>query len=303
MAMTRNSIVNQLVPGLNTIVGRSYDAYPLQWKGLFQEEKTQRAYEEELMVAGLQDASVKPEGAPINYDEGSEAWVAKYRPKVYALGFRITKEAVDDNLYERDAKFLAQELGAAQRNTQEIVAANIFNNAFNSNFKGGDQKELCATDHPLARGGTYRNELETAADLSEASLEQMFIDIQTQIKTESGRKAMVMPKKLVIPPQLQFTATRILKSELRVSTADNDINALKAMSTYGDPTVNQFLTDPAAFFIITTQTNGLKYFERHGLEKSMTEDFDTGDHKYKTIFRYTFGWTDPRGVFGSPGAA
>lgn len=303
MAITRNDIVEQLVPGLNTIVGTSYDMYPPQWKGCFTEETTERAFEEELMRSGLQDASKKGEGAPINYDEGKEGWVARYRPEVYALGFRITKEAIDDNLYEKDAKFMSQELGSSLRNTKEINAANIFNRAFNSAFKGGDLKELCATDHPLTRGGTFSNELETAADLSEAALEQMFIDIQTQFVTESGRKAMVLPKKMVIPPQLQFEAARILKSELRVSSADNDINALRAAGHYGEPIVNQYLTDPDAYFVITNVPHGLKYFERHGLEKDMTQDFDTGDYKYKAMERYTFGWTDPRGIFGSPGAA
>jgi hypothetical protein len=246
---------------------------------------------------------VKSEGAGVQFDDAQESYTARYTHETIAMAFAITEEAIEDNLYDRLAGRYTRALARSMANTKQVKAANVLNNAFNSSFTGGDGKELCATDHPLTTGGTFRNELSTAADLSETSIEQSLIDIAAFVD-ERGLKVSLQGVKLIIPKELQFTAERILKSPQRVGTSDNDINAMASMGMIPQGyRVNHYLTDTDAFFIMTDAPNGLKQFVRAPIKTAMEGDFDTGNVRFKARERYSFGFSDPRGIFGSPGAA
>jgi hypothetical protein len=302
MAISRAQLVKELEPGLNALFGLEYARYENQHTEIFSTETSDRAFEEEVMLSGFGSAPVKNEGAAVEFDDAVESFTARYTHETIALAFAITEEAIEDNLYDRLAARYTRALARSMANTKQVKAAAVLNNAFSSSFPGGDGKELCATDHPLVSGGTFSNELSTAADLSETSLEQSLIDIQAFVD-ERGLKIALQGRKLIIPKELQFTAERILKSPLRVSTADNDINALKNMGMIPEGyRINNFLTDSDAFFIMTDAPNGLKHFVRAPLRTAIEGDFDTGNTRFKARERYSFGFSDPRGVFGSPGA-
>jgi phage major head subunit gpT-like protein len=255
------------------------------------------------MLTGFSGAEVKQEGAPVVFDQASEAYTSRYTHETIALAFAITEEAIEDNLYDRLASRYTRALARSMANTKQVKAAAVLNNAFNSAFTGGDGKELIATDHPLANGGTFSNELATAADLNETSLEQSLIDIAAFVD-ERGLRIAIQGRKLIIPKELQFTAERLMKTPLRVGTADNDINAIKNMGMIPEGyRVNHFLTDTDAYFIMTDAPNGLKHFVRSPIKTAIEGDFDTGNVRFKARERYVFGFSDPRGIFGSPGAA
>jgi hypothetical protein len=302
MAITRSQLLKELEPGLNALFGMEYDRYDNEHAEIFETETSDRAFEEEVMLAGFGQAPVKGEGAAVSYDSANEAYTARYTHETIALAFAITEEAVEDNLYDRLSSRYTRALARSMANTKQVKAAAVLNNAFDSNFPIGDGKELCATDHPTVGGGNFRNELSTPADLNETSLEQALIDIAAFID-ERGLKIALQGRKLIIPPQLQFVAERLMASNLRPSTADNDINALRNMGMLPDGyVVNHFLTDPDAFFIKTDAPNGFKHFVRSPIKTSMEGDFETGNVRYKARERYSFGVSDPRCVFGSPGA-
>ena len=301
MAISRNQLVKELEPGLNALFGLEYNRYENQHAEIFTTETSDRAFEEEVMLSGFANASVKPEGSAVTFDNAQETYTSRYQHETVALAFSITEEAIEDNLYDRLSSRYTKALARSMANTKQVKAANVLNRAFNSSFAGGDGKELCATDHPTIFG-TVKNELSTAADLSETSLEQALIDINA-FTDERGLKVAARGVKMIIPSDLQFTAERIMNSANRVGTADNDINALKSMGMIPQGySVNNYLTDSDAFFIITDVPNGLKYFERSPIKTSMEGDFDTGNVRYKARERYSFGFSDFRGIFGSPGA-
>ena len=291
----------ELEPGLNALFGLEYDRYENQHTEIFDTENSDRAFEEEVMLGGFANAAVKPEGQGVTYEDAQETFTARYTHETVALAFSLTEEAVEDNLYDKISTRYTKALARSMANTKQIKAANILNNAFNASFAGGDGKELCATDHP-ALSGNQKNELSTAADLNETSLEQMLIDI-ADMKDERGLKIALRGMKMIIPVQLQFVAERLMKSDGRVGTADNDINALKNMGMVPQGyVVNNFLTDTDAFFIKTDSPNGLKHFVRAPIRTAMEGDFDTGNVRYKARERYSFGFSDWRGIFASPGA-
>ena len=301
MAISRNQLVKELEPGLNALFGLEYNRYENQHAEIFTTETSDRAFEEEVMLSGFANASVKPEGSAVTFDNAQETYTSRYQHETVALAFAITEEAIEDNLYDRLSSRYTKALAPSMANTKQVKAANVLNRAFNSSFTGGDGKELCATDHPTIFG-TVKNELSTAADLSETSIEQALIDINA-FTDERGLKIAARGMKLIIPSDLQFTAQRIMNSDNRVGTADNDINAIKSMGMIPQGyVVNNYLTDTDAFFIITDVPNGLKYFERSPIKTSMEGDFDTGNVRYKARERYSFGFSDFRGIFGSPGA-
>ena len=301
MAISRAQLVKELEPGLNALFGLEYNRYENQHAEIFTTETSDRAFEEEVMLSGFANASVKPEGSAVTFDNAQETYTARYQHETVALAFAITEEAIEDNLYDRLSSRYTKALARSMANTKQVKAANVLNRAFNSSFTGGDGKELCATDHPTIFG-TVKNELSTAADLSETSIEQALIDINA-FTDERGLKIAARGMKLIIPSDLQFTAQRIMNSDNRVGTADNDINAIKSMGMIPQGyVVNNYLTDTDAFFIITDVPNGLKYFERSPIKTSMEGDFDTGNVRYKARERYSFGFSDFRGIFGSPGA-
>jgi hypothetical protein len=280
-----------------------YDQYDREHEMIFSMESSDRAFEEEVMLSGFGAAPTKGEGSAVGYDDAQEAYTARYTMETIALAFSITEEAIEDNLYDRLASRYTRALARSMSQTKQVKAAAVLNNAFDSAYTGGDGIELCATDHPLVSGSTFRNELTTAADLNETSLEQSLIDISSFVD-ERGLKVAVRGMKLVIPKELQFTADRLLESTLRTGTADNDINAVRNMGMLPEGyDVNHFLIDTDAFFIITNAPNGMKGFNRAAVKTSMEGDFDTGNVRYKARERYAFGWSDPRGIFGSPGAA
>ena len=294
-------LVKELEPGLNALFGLEYDRYENQHTEIFDTENSDRAFEEEVMLGGFANAAVKPEGQGIVYEDAQETFTARYTHETVALAFSLTEEAVEDNLYDKISTRYTKALARSMANTKQIKAANILNNAFNASFAGGDGKELCATDHPTL-SGDQKNELSTAADLNETSLEQMLIDI-ADMKDERGLKIALQGMKMIIPVQLQFVAERLMKSDGRVGTADNDINALKNMGMVPQGyVVNNFLTDTDAFFIKTDSPNGLKHFVRAPIRTAMEGDFDTGNVRYKARERYSFGFSDWRGIFASPGA-
>jgi len=301
MAISRQQLAKELEPGLNALFGLEYKNYENQHAEIFDSESSDRAFEEEVMLGGFAQAAVKPEGSGVSYDQANESFTARYSHETIALAFSITEEAVEDNLYDSIAKRYTKALARSMANTKQIKAANVLNNGFDT-ANGGDGKALMADDHPTISGATQKNELTTSADLSETSLEQAMIDI-AGFKDERGLKIAARGLKMIIPSALQFTAERILKSNQRVGTADNDINALssKGMLPQGY-VVNNFLTDDDAFFIKTDVPNGLKHFTRAAIKTAMEGDFDTGNMRYKARERYSFGFSDWRGIFGSPGA-
>jgi hypothetical protein len=302
MAISRSQLVKELEPGLNALFGLEYSRYENEHAEIFITETSDRAFEEEVMLTGFDSAEVKQEGAPVVFDQANEAYTSRYTHETIALAFAITEEAIEDNLYDRLASRYTRALARSMANTKQVKAAAVLNNGFNSSFTGGDGKELLATDHPLANGGTFSNELATAADLNETSLEQSLIDIASFVD-ERGLKIAIQGRKLIIPKELQFTAERLLKTPLRTSTSDNDINAIKNMGMIPEGyRVNHFLTDTDAFFIITDAPNGLKHFVRSPIKTAIEGDFDTGNVRFKARERYVFGFSDPRGIFGSPGA-
>ena len=302
MAISRSQPVKELEPGLNALFGLEYGRYDAEHTEIFETETSDRAFEEEVMLSGFGNARVKSEGGSIIYDNATETFTARYTHETIALGFAITEEAVEDNLYDRISARYTKALARSMANTKQVKAANVLNNAFDPNFTGGDGKELCATDHPLV-AGTLSNELATAADLNETSLEQALIDIAA-FTDERGLLISTQGRKLIIPSELQFVADRLMASANRVGTADNDINALRNMGMIPEGyTVNHYLVDNDAFFIKTDIPNGFKLFQRSPIRTSMEGDFDTGNVRYKARERYSFGFSDPRCVFGSPGAA
>ena len=302
MAISRSQLAKELEPGLNALFGLEYDKYDKEHLDIFDVESSDRAFEEEVMLAGFGNAETKPEGSGVNYDTAQEAWTARYNHETIALAFAITEEAVEDNLYDKLAGRYTKALARSMNNAKQIKGANVLNRGFNSSYTGGDGKELLATDHPTVTGGDFKNELTTAADLNETSLEQALVDLADMID-ERGLKVAVKATKMLIPSELVFVAERLLQSQLRTGTADNDINAVRSSGMVpGGYVVNHYLTDSDAWFLKTDAPNGLKVFERSPLKTSMEGDFDTGNVRYKARERYSFGWSDPRGIFGSPGA-
>ena len=302
MAIARSQLLKELEPGLNALFGLEYDRYDNEHAEIFETESSDRAFEEEVMLSGFGAAPVKGEGQAVSFDISNEAYTARYTHETIALAFAITEEAVEDNLYDRLSSRYTRALARSMANTKQVKAAAILNNAFDSTVTYGDGKELCATDHPTVGGGNFRNELTTAADLNETSLEQSLIDIAAFID-ERGLKIALQGRKLIIPSALQFVAERLMATNLRPATADNDINAIRSMGMLPEGyVVNHFLTDTDAVFIKTAAPNGFKHFERSPIKTSMEGDFDTGNVRYKARERYSFGVSDPRCVFGSPGA-
>jgi hypothetical protein len=301
MAISRQQLVKELEPGLNALFGLEYKRYENEHAEIFDTENSDRAFEEEVMLSGFANASVKPEGSGVSYDNAQETYTARYTHETVALAFAITEEAIEDNLYDRLASRYTKALARSMANTKQVKAANVLNNAFNTNFLGGDGVELCSAVHPTI-AGTYSNELGTSADLNETSLEQSLIDIAA-FTDERGLKVAARGMKLIIPSELQFTAERLMKSSGRVGTADNDVNAIASMGMIPQGyVVNHYLTDTDAFFIKTDVPNGMKMFVRSPIKTSMEGDFDTGNVRYKARERYSFGFSDARGIFGSPGA-
>ena len=303
MPITTGSLTKALWPGVNAWYGETYNEWPVEYTDLFAEASSSKAFEEDVGVSGFGLAVEKSEGFGVSYDDARQSFITRYINRTYCLGFQITEEAVEDNQYNlavlgrKDAKALA----FSMRQTKEILGANVYNRAFNSSYVFGDGKELCATDHPKYAGGTFANELAVAADLSEASLEQALIDI-AGFTNDRGLKIAVLAQSLIIPKEFQFEAYRILKSELQSNSANNDINAIRAMGLFpGGVKVNHYLTDSDAWFIRTNCPEGMKYFNRLDNSFKPDNDFSTGNALFKARFRCSFGNTDPRGVFGSPG--
>ena len=302
MAINRAQLVKELVPGLHALFGLEYDSYENQHEEIFDTESSERAFEEEVMLSGFGEAPIKGEGAAVVYDTAQESFTSRYTHETIALAFALTEEAIEDNLYDTLSSRYTRALARSMNTTKQVKAANVLNNAFNSSFPGGDGKELCATDHPTVGNIDLRNELSTASDLNDTSLEQSLIDI-ADFKDERGLKINAQATKLIIPPALQFVADRLMESPGRVQTSDNDINAIRNMGMVPQGyVVNNYLTDTDAFFIKTDVPNGLKHFIRTPVQTSMEGDFETGNVRYKARERYSFGFSDWRGIFGSPGA-
>ena len=302
MAISRAQLLKELLPGLNALFGLEYAKYGEEHKEIFESESSDRSFEEETKLSGFSAAPVKDEGSAIEYDNAQEAFPARYNHETIAMGFSITEEAIEDNLYDSLSSRYTKALARAMAYTKQVKAASILNNAFDSGTTYGDGVELCSTAHPLVSGGTNSNEPSTAADLNETSLEAAIIQIAGWTD-ERGLLIAAKPKKLIIPADLQFVATRLLQSEGRVGTADNDLNAIRSMSAVPDGwSVNHYLTDTDAWFMLTDVPNGLKHFTRSAMATSMDADFDTGNSRYKARERYSFGVSDPLGIFGSPGA-
>jgi len=301
MAISRAQLVKELEPGLNALFGLEYKNYANEHSQVFDTENSDRAFEEEVMLSGFANAGVKPEGSAVNYDAAQETFTARYTHETLALAFSITEEAIEDNLYDRLASRYTKALARSMANAKQVKAANVLNRAFNSSYTGGDGLELCSTAHVIV-SGTEQNELSTAADLNETSLEQAMIDIAA-LTDERGLKIAAQGRKMIVPAALQFTAERLLKSVGRTGTADNDISAVVSMNVIPQGyVVNHYLTDTDAWFIKTDVPNGLKHFVRAPIKTAMEGEFDTGNVRYKARERYSFGWSDWRGVFGSPGA-
>ena len=302
MAISRAQLLKELLPGLNALFGLEYQKYGEEHAEIFETESSDRSFEEETKLSGFGAAPVKNEGAAIAYDNAQEAWTARYNHETISMGFSITEEAIEDNLYDSLSSRYTKALARAMAYTKQVKAAAILNNAFNSSYTYGDGKELCATNHPLVSGGTNSNEPAVSADLNETSLEAAIIQIAGWTD-ERGLLVAAKPRKLVVPPDLQFVADRLLETEGRVGTADNDINAIRNMGAIPQGyTVNHYLTDTDAWFLLTDVPNGLKHFVRTPMSTSMDADFDTGNSRYKARERYSFGVSDPLGIFGSPGA-
>ena len=298
MAISRAQLVKELEPGLNALFGLEYKQYANEHSEIFDTETSDRAFEEEVMLSGFGNAAVKPEGQGIQFDDAQETFTARYTNETIALAFAITEEAIEDNLYDRLASRYTKALARSMANTKQVKGAGVLNNGFNAAFAGGDGVALFSGVHPTL-AGTFSNMLTTAADLNETSLEQSLIDIAA-MTDERGLLIAARGVKLVIPSALQFTADRLMKSEGRTGTADNDINAIKNMGMVSQGyTVNHYLTNARRWFIKTDVPNGLKHFNRSPIKTTMEGDFDTGNVRYKARERYVFGFSDPRGAFGS----
>jgi len=310
MAISRSQLLKELLPGLNALFGMEYQKYGEEHKEIFETETSERSFEEETKLSGFGAAPVKAEGASIAYDNAQEAFTARYTHETVAMGFSVTEEAVEDNLYDSLSARYTKALARAMAYTKQVKAASVLNNGFSGSYLGGDGVSLFGTNsassvvnHPLVSGGTNANRPAVGADLNETSLEAAVIGIAAWTD-ERGLLIAAKPRKLIVPPALMFTAKRILDTELRVATADNDLNALRAMGSIPEGyTVNHFLTDTNAWFLMTDVPNGMKHFERTKMATSMDGDFDTGNVRYKARERYSFGWSDPLGVFGSPGSS
>lgn len=303
MAISRAQLLKELLPGLNALFGLEYARYGEEHKEIYEVESSERSFEEETKLAGFGAAPVKNEGQGIAYDNAQEAWTARYNHETIALGFSITEEAVEDNLYDSLSSRYTKALARAMAYTKQVKGAAILNNAFSGSYLYGDGVSLCSTAHPLVNGATNSNRPTTGVDLNETSLENAVIQIAAWTD-EKGLLIAAKPKKLVIPPALMFVATRLLETTQRVGTADNDINALKSNGSIpGGYTVNHFLTDTNAWFLLTDVPNGLKHFVRTSLDTKMDGDFDTGNVRYKARERYSFGVSDPMGLYGSPGSS
>jgi hypothetical protein len=302
MAISRAQLAKELEPGLNALFGLEYARYDDEAREVYETESSERAFEEEVMLSGFGAAPVKSEGTAVSFDDAGEAYTARYTHETIALAFSITEEAIEDNLYDRLASRYTKALARSMANTKQVKGAATLNNAFDSTFTGGDGIELCATDHPLVSGNTLRNEPSTASDLNETSLENALIDIAAFVD-ERGLKVSVRGLKLIVPPALQFVSDRLLESTLRPATADNDINASRNMGMLPQGyVVNHYLTDTDAWFIKTDAPRGFLHFERMPMSTKMEGDFDTGNVRFKARERYSYGYSDPRCVFGSPGA-
>jgi len=303
MAISRAQMLKELLPGLNALFGLEYSRYGEEHKEIYENETSERAFEEEQKLSGFSAAPVKAEGSAIEYDNAQEAYTARYTHETIAMGFSITEEAIEDNLYDSLSARYTKGLARAMAYTKQVKAANVLNRAFNSSYTYGDGKVLCATDHPLVSGGTNSNRPSSGADLNETSLEAAIIQLSNWTD-ERGLLIAAKANKLIIPADLMFVAERLMKTDNRVGTADNDINAIKSMGVVpGGFSVNNFLTDTNAWFLTTDVPNGLKHFTRAPMATSMDGDFDTGNARYKARERYSFGVSDPLGIFGSPGSS
>jgi hypothetical protein len=302
MAISRAQLAKELEPGLNALFGMEYARYENEHAEIFETEASDRAFEEEVLIVGFGNAKDKSEGQGVAYDQASEGFTARYTHETVALAFALTEESVEDNLYDRLGARYTKALARSMAHTKQVKAANVLNNAFSSSFTGGDGKSLVATDHPLAGGGTFSNRPSAFADLNETSLENALISISTFVDDRNMILAL-QGTKLVVPPQLQFVADRLLETPGRVETADNDINAIRNMGLLPQGyAVNHFLTDTDAFFVLTDVPDGFKHFERSPIATSMEGDFNTGNVRYKARERYSFGFSNPRAVFASQGA-
>ena len=302
MVISRMQLVKELEPGLNALFGLEYDRYENQNAEIFETESSDRAFEEEVMLGGFANASVKPEGQGIVYDDAQETYTARYTNETVALAFSLTEEAVEDNLYDKISTRYTKALARSMANTKQVKGSNVLNNSTTSGYTGGDGVVLLSASHPTL-SGNQTNLLGTAADLNETSLETALIEI-AGMKDERGLKIALRGMKLILPVNLQFVAERLLNSAGRVGTADNDINAIKSMGMVPQGyVINNFLTDTDAWYVKTDAPNGLKHFNRAPIRTAMEGDFDTGNVRYKARERYSFGWSDWRGIFGTPGAA
>ena len=302
MAISRAQLLKELLPGLNALFGLEYARYGEEHKEIYETETSERSFEEETKLSGFSAAPVKNEGSAIAYDNAQEAWTARYNHETIALGFSLTEEAIEDNLYDSLSGRYTKSLARAMAYTKQVKAAAVLNNGFTTGYNGGDGVPLFSSQHPLVSGGVNSNIPSTASDLNETSLEAAVIQIAGWTD-ERGLLIAAKPKKLVVPPALQFVATRLLETELRVGTNDNDINAIKNNGSVSEGyCVNHFLTDTNAWFLTTDVPNGMKHFVRTPLANSMDGDFDTGNVRYKSRERYSFGWSDPLGMYGSAGA-
>ena len=303
MAISRAQLLKELLPGLNALFGLEYARYGEEHKEVYETETSERSFEEETKLSGFSAAPVKNEGSAIAYDNAQEVFTARYNHETIALGFSLTEEAIEDNLYDSLSSRYTKALARAMAYTKQTKAAATLNNGFDTDYPGGDGVPLFSASHPLVSGGTNSNIPSTPADLNETSLEAAVIQIAAWTD-ERGLLIAAKPRKLVVPPSLMFVATRLLETELRVSTADNDINALKSNGSIPEGyAVNHFLTDTDAWFLTTDVPNGLKHFVRTPMATGMDGDFDTGNVRYKARERYSFGWSDPLGMYGSEGAA
>ncbi len=299
--ITSSSFAKLLWPGLNKVWGKEYNDYPVEWDKLFEHNKSDRAYEEDLGLSSFGLANVKAEGAPITYDTERQGFTSRYNNVVYALGFIITREIYEDDQYGKIGGQKAKALARSMRQTKETNGANIYNRAFSGSYVGGDGVSMINSAHPNVAGGTFSNQIAVASDLSEAALEQAVIDI-AGFRDDRGLLIAAKAEKLVIPYQQQFEAKRILGADGRVGTDLNDPNVLKDMGIFSNVITNHYLTDADAWFILTSVKDGVKYFERRADQFEMDNDFDTENAKFKATARYAFGWSDPRAVYGSQGA-
>jgi hypothetical protein len=304
MAISRAQLLKELLPGLNALFGMEYARYGEEHKEIYETESSERSFEEETKLSGFSAAPVKNEGSAIAYDNAQEAWTARYNHQTIALGFSVTEEAIEDNLYDSLSARYTKALARAMAYTKQVKAAAVLNNAFQSSgYNGGDGVSLCNANHPLVSGGVNSNTPATQVDLNETSLEAAVIQIAGWTD-ERGLLIAAKPRKLIVPPNLMFVATRLLETELRVGTTDNDVNAIKTMGSIPEGyRVNHFLTDTNGWFLITDVPNGMKHFVRTPLQNSMDGDFDTGNVRYKARERYSFGWSDPLGIWGSSGSS